>query len=132
MIINSIKMLKYDFQKKFMIIGLILFGCMAIGYSIGNARGLNMVGAYFWGPFMGMFPLQSLYNVLYAKCVVASPKYKKYIVQGTIILHSIAMVVMYLLCIVLYYVCSKQFDFAFDVKYAVIAFLTVDVEPLIH
>lgn len=132
MIINSIKMLKYDFQRKYMIIGLLAFSCMAIGYSIGNAHGLNMVGAYFWGPFMGMFPLQSLYNVLYAKSVVASPKFKKYIVQGTVILHSIFMVVMYLLCIVVYYAFSKQFDFTFDVKYAVISFLIVDVGLAIY
>ena len=132
MIINSIKMLKYDFQRKFTIIGFIMFGCMAIGYSIGNAHGLDMVGAYFWGPFMGMFPLQSLYNVLYAKCVVAYPKYKKYIVQGTVILHSIFMVTMYLLCIVLYYICSKQFGFEFDVKFAVISFLIVDIGLAIY
>ena len=132
MIKDSIKILKYDFQKKFTIIGLIIFGIMAISYSIGNAHGLDMVGAYFWGPFMGMFPLQSLYNVLYAKSVVASPKYKKFIVQGTVILHSLFMIAMYLLCIVLYYVCSRQFDFAFDVKYAVISFLIVDLGLAIY
>ena len=125
--INTFKLLKYDFQKKFMIFGLLFFTCMTVGYSIGNAHGHNMPGAYFWGPFMGIFPLQALFNVLYSKYVVSSPKFKDYIIKGTVILHSVVMIFMYLLSVVFYYLLSKEKGFAFDLKAGVVSFILVAI-----
>lgn len=129
---NSFKLLKYDFQLKVTIIAVIFFLVMAVGYSVGNAQGADMVGAYYWGPFMGIFPLQSLYNVLYAKYVVSSPKYREYIVKGTMFLHGTFMMFMYLICIVLYYYLSRTYNFQFDVKTAVFSFLAVDLGLAIY
>ena len=117
--LNTMKLLTFTFKFKLTMVMMGLFMIFGFGtVAINTLEGQSEYIGYFWGPFVSIFVLQCLFNVLYAKMVVVSPKYKKLIIEGTGQIYLFMAVVMYLLYTVLVCFVAKYFDVYFDLNVA--------------
>ena len=129
---ECIKLLKYDFQKKMMKISLIIFSALAIFYTYLYFEGVQQMGANYWLPFMAIFPLQGLHNVMFSKYVISSPKFRKIIIKGTVALQTAFAVFAYIIAVGGEWIIAKQINFDLDIKMIVMTFLIVDLTTVVY
>ena len=129
---ECIKLLKYDIQKKMMIVSLLLFSFMTVLYTFLFFNNQQQMGAHYWLPFMAIFPLQGLYNVMFSKYVISAPKFRKILIKGTTILHTTFTVVAYIIAIGGECLIAREIGFDLNIKMIVMTFLMVDLTTIIY
>ena len=132
-LIDCFKVLRYTFKFKLTMVAMVLF--MLFGWGTLVINGLeknNSYVGYFWGPFASIFLLQCLFNVLYAKIVVSSPKFKKMIIEGTSQIYLVLAIIMYFLYIVLAYFITNKMDIYFDLNVATFEYVITAISMAIY
>ena len=119
---TSFKMMKYTFQKKIAFLGFIIMMALGVFMGITGVSEGNVTG-YFWGAFAPIFGLQAFMNVMYAKYVSVSPKYKELITKGSAVIHVVMTLVGYLVFVVGLKIYADATDKPFDTKNILFQFL---------